>query len=146
TADGAPAGEYVVTVEWYKPIKQAGDVVACPNVIPRKYASPKTSPVVSKVAEGTTEFPPTQIKQSRGLHFKLQIANLPHWRPPTSNFQQGNPINETQGIHTCRAPGGDRHHRRARCPPASRRAVGARGGPAGSVHQRPQADRAGRPQ
>ena len=62
TADGAPAGEYVVTVEWYKPIKQGGDVVAGPNVIPRKYASPKTSPVVIKVAEGTTEFPPIQIK------------------------------------------------------------------------------------
>lgn len=62
TADGAPAGEYVVTVEWYKPIKQGGDVVSGPNVIPRKYASPKTSPVVIKVAEGATEIPPIQIK------------------------------------------------------------------------------------
>ncbi len=62
TADGAPAGEYVLTIEWYKPIKQGADVVAGPNVIPRKYASPKTSPVVIQVAEGTTEIPPIQIK------------------------------------------------------------------------------------
>jgi hypothetical protein len=62
TADGAPAGEYVLTIEWYKPIKQGADVVAGPNVIPRKYASPKTSPVVIKVAEGTTEIPPIKLK------------------------------------------------------------------------------------
>ena len=61
TADGAPAGEYVLTIEWYKPIKQGGDVVAGPNIIPRKYASPKTSPVLIQVAEGHTSFPPIKL-------------------------------------------------------------------------------------
>jgi hypothetical protein len=41
--DGAPEGQYVLTVEWYKPIKQGGDVMPGPNVIPKKYASPQTS-------------------------------------------------------------------------------------------------------
>ena len=35
--DGAPEGEYVVTVRWYKLIKNGGDVVAGPDVIPKKY-------------------------------------------------------------------------------------------------------------
>lgn len=61
TADGAPQGEYVLTIEWYKPIKQGGDVVAGPNVIPRKYASPQTSPVVIHVAEGNSSIPPIQL-------------------------------------------------------------------------------------
>ena len=59
--DGAPEGEYVVTVQWYKPVRQAGDLVAGPNVIPAKYASPKTSPLVIKVAANDNVLPPIQL-------------------------------------------------------------------------------------
>src|SRR5687767_7734398 len=38
--DGAPEGEYVLTVQWYKPIKQGNEVVGGPNVLPKKYSSP----------------------------------------------------------------------------------------------------------
>ena len=43
-ADGAPAGEYAVTVLWTKPIKQGNDTVAGPNVIPPIYSKPETTP------------------------------------------------------------------------------------------------------
>ena len=60
--DGAPAGEYVLTIEWYKPVKQGTDLVTGPNVIPRKYASPKTSDVVIRVAETPEEIAPIHLK------------------------------------------------------------------------------------
>lgn len=50
--DGAPAGEYVVTVQWYKPIKNGNDVVAGPNVVPRKYSQATSSDLVVQIAEG----------------------------------------------------------------------------------------------
>ena len=43
TADGAPEGDYVLTVLWYKPVIKGVDVVAGPNVIPANYANPNTS-------------------------------------------------------------------------------------------------------
>ncbi len=59
--DGAPAGEYVVTVEWYKPIKSGLDVVAGPNVLPRKYASPKTSDLTVTIAADANKLPPIEL-------------------------------------------------------------------------------------
>jgi hypothetical protein len=43
--DGAPAGEYAVTVQWNKSILQDDAPVAGPNVIPREYSDPKTTPL-----------------------------------------------------------------------------------------------------
>lgn len=59
--DGAPEGEYVLTVEWYKLVKQGADVVAGPNVIPPKYASPKTSDLVVSVAAKPNKLPPIKL-------------------------------------------------------------------------------------
>jgi hypothetical protein len=49
--DGAPAGEYTVTVQWYKLVKNGADVVAGPNVVPAKYGQARSSNLVVKVAE-----------------------------------------------------------------------------------------------
>lgn len=59
--DGAPEGEYVLTVEWYKLVKNGGDVVAGPNVVPKKFAKPKTSGLVVNVAAGQNTIPPIQL-------------------------------------------------------------------------------------
>lgn len=59
--DGAPAGDYVLTVQWYKPIKSGGDIVSGPNVIPRKYTDPKTSDVVIQVAAGENNLPTIRL-------------------------------------------------------------------------------------
>ena len=59
--DGAPAGEYVVTVLWYKPIGKGNDVAPGPNVVPRKYATAATSDIVVKVAAGQNSIPPIKL-------------------------------------------------------------------------------------
>jgi hypothetical protein len=50
SGDGAPPGDYVVTVEWYQ-IDKDGNVG--PNVLPPEYASPKLSPIKVTVNAGS---------------------------------------------------------------------------------------------
>ena len=57
TADGAPAGEYVVTIEWHKLVKSGGEWVQGPNLLPAKYSNPATSGIVVQVAESQNELP-----------------------------------------------------------------------------------------
>lgn len=56
-ADGAPVGEYAVTVEWFKINTNAVDPLAGLNLLPAKYSAPHTTTVVAKVAEGTNSVP-----------------------------------------------------------------------------------------
>jgi len=60
--DGAPEGDYVLTVQWYKPVKQGNDLVGGPNVLPPKYASPRTSDVQIKVAASENRLQPIQLR------------------------------------------------------------------------------------
>lgn len=58
--DGAPPGDYVATVQWFKFDEKLGG--AGPNVIPAKYTDPKTSPIkVTIKAGGPTEVEPIVI-------------------------------------------------------------------------------------
>jgi hypothetical protein len=59
--DGAPEGEYVLTVQWYKPIKNGQDVVPGPNVIPKKYSSPRTSNLIVRVVASENKLEPIQL-------------------------------------------------------------------------------------
>jgi hypothetical protein len=49
--DGAPQGEYVATIEWFKMIEDGGGGARGPNVLPPEYASSRTSPVKVTVTE-----------------------------------------------------------------------------------------------
>jgi hypothetical protein len=61
--DGAPQGEYVATVEWFRLItKGEGAGARGPNVIPKEYASPMTSPIRVSVNSGPTQVPPIEIR------------------------------------------------------------------------------------
>jgi hypothetical protein len=60
--DGAPEGDYVLTVQWYKPIRQGNELVGGPNALPRKYASAKTSDLIVKIAAGENQLAPIQIR------------------------------------------------------------------------------------
>jgi len=53
--DGAPAGEYVATVQWFRLGPDGG---AGGNVLPKRYASPTTSPLSVTIREGKNELPP----------------------------------------------------------------------------------------
>jgi hypothetical protein len=60
--DGAPDGDYVVTVQWFKLVTNDGGSGAGPNVLPKEYASPSTSPVKVSVKGSPTDIPPIAIK------------------------------------------------------------------------------------
>jgi hypothetical protein len=59
--DGAPEGEYVLTVQWNRLVRRGDEVVAGPNVIPRKYASPQTSNLRVRVAAGDNQLDPIRL-------------------------------------------------------------------------------------
>lgn len=60
--DGAPSGEYSLTVEWRKIVRSAdGSPVLGPNVVPVKYARPQSSPVSIKIAEKSNELDPIRL-------------------------------------------------------------------------------------
>ena len=60
--DGAPEGDYVVTVQWYKPVRQGADLVGGPNILPAKYASPRTSDLSIRVAAGENHLNPIRLR------------------------------------------------------------------------------------
>jgi hypothetical protein len=61
-ADGAPAGEYAVTVEWYRPPTR-DDVAPGPNQLPALYSKPASTPFKIRIVEGTNRLEPFQIKR-----------------------------------------------------------------------------------
>jgi hypothetical protein len=61
--DGAPVGEYKVTVEWRKLVDKDGDVKAGPNVLPERYTRPNTSDLAAKVIEGSNRLPQFVVRR-----------------------------------------------------------------------------------
>jgi len=61
TGDGAPPGEYKVTVEWYKLVVTPEETYSGPNVLPAVYASSTTTPITVSVQSGPTELSPIEI-------------------------------------------------------------------------------------
>jgi hypothetical protein len=60
--DGAPEGDYVVTVQWYRPVRVGNDLVGGPNVLPAKYASVQTSDVKIRIASGENQLQTIQLR------------------------------------------------------------------------------------
>jgi hypothetical protein len=60
--DGAPEGDYTVTIQWYKPVRQGKDLVGGPNVLPAKYAAAQTSDLTIHVAAGENHLRPIQLR------------------------------------------------------------------------------------
>ncbi len=57
SADGAPVGEYLVTVELRPLVDKDGELVPGPNVLPPQYSAPQTSNLVARVVEGANTVP-----------------------------------------------------------------------------------------
>jgi len=53
--DGAPAGDYAVTIQWYKLVGKGSEVKAGPNVIPPQYSKPETSPWKVSISSARNE-------------------------------------------------------------------------------------------
>jgi hypothetical protein len=62
TGDGAPAGEYSITVELREP-RQIGEEIVRdgPNLLPALYASPKETPLRHKVIPGQNDVPEIKL-------------------------------------------------------------------------------------
>jgi hypothetical protein len=59
--DGAPPGDYLVTVEWWLASGRRGDDSPPANRLPARYASPKTSGLTAHVGTGPTELRPFEL-------------------------------------------------------------------------------------
>ncbi|WP_435018903.1 hypothetical protein TA3x_000893 [Tundrisphaera sp. TA3] len=59
--DGAPAGEYAVTVQWNRPIVVNKELQSGPNVIPAKYSDPAKTPLKVTVAQAANDLKPFEI-------------------------------------------------------------------------------------
>jgi len=61
--DGAPAGEYAVTLEWHKLGKTPdGQPDLGPNLLPPQFSRPDKSPLIVKIAAGTNALAPIVLK------------------------------------------------------------------------------------
>ena len=61
-ADGAAVGEYKVTVEYYRPIKNGSGFEPGPNVLPKKLSRPDTTEISVRVAEGKNTLEPISLR------------------------------------------------------------------------------------
>ena len=61
--DGAIAGEYAVTVEYSQIVKTEDGYGPSPNLLPPKYASPQTTDLTVRIAEGENKLPPINISR-----------------------------------------------------------------------------------
>ena len=59
--DGAPPGDYVATVQWFRVVAEEDGSGRGPNLLPVKYASPETSPIKVTVNSNATELQPIEI-------------------------------------------------------------------------------------
>ena len=59
--DGAPEGQYVLTVQWFKQIKNGADVVSGPNVVPKKFSTAQSSDLEVKIIAGANELPTIRL-------------------------------------------------------------------------------------
>jgi hypothetical protein len=59
--DGAPAGQYAVTVEYRPPPLDDGKPLK--NILPARYAKPGSSGLSVEIVEGNNELPPFELKR-----------------------------------------------------------------------------------
>jgi hypothetical protein len=60
--DGAPEGDYVVTVQWFRTVNRLGDMGPGPNVLPPKYAKPESSDITVTVMAGANQLPTIALR------------------------------------------------------------------------------------
>ena len=69
--DGAPSGEFVVTVVWSKPVIVDGETQSGPSLVSAVYSKPDSSPLRIKIAVDTKELQPLELKK---LNTQAQVV------------------------------------------------------------------------
>jgi len=62
-SDGAPEGDYILTVEWFKPVLKRDEYVMGPNLVPDKYSKPESSQLEIHVAAQPNQLAPIKLKR-----------------------------------------------------------------------------------
>ncbi len=65
TGDGAPAGDYTLTILWPEIKVDRGEEVAGPDRLGNKYSDPRASSLKVTIKEGENSLPPFELKSSR---------------------------------------------------------------------------------
>ena len=60
--DGAPVGNYKVTVVHHKLVEKKGVAIVQPNDLPPKYATVQSTDLVAEIGPKETEIPPIELK------------------------------------------------------------------------------------
>jgi hypothetical protein len=60
--DGAPAGEYIVTVEWPSASRKQDELNAGPDLLKGRFRNPKSSPLRDRIEERPMELEPFRLK------------------------------------------------------------------------------------
>jgi hypothetical protein len=60
-SDGAPEGDYAVTVTWFRVARSGNQELVPYNVLPRRYADRQTSQLRAAINQGSNELPPFQL-------------------------------------------------------------------------------------
>lgn len=61
--DGAPVGEYLVTVSFHQATETPDGIVPGPNLLAQQIAAPDTTDIVVTVAEGPNQLKPIEVKR-----------------------------------------------------------------------------------
>lgn len=61
SGDGAPVGDYVATIQWFKVVQSEGGSGRGPNVLPGRYADPTSSPIRVTVNSQPNQIDPIEI-------------------------------------------------------------------------------------
>jgi hypothetical protein len=62
--DGAPAGEYRVTVQWFRTVRDPRDpeLLTPRNILPSQYSQAETSGLTASITKGSNELAPFQLE------------------------------------------------------------------------------------
>ena len=72
--DGAPSGEFIVTVVWSKPVVVDGETQSGPSLISAVYSKPDSSPLRIKITANAKELVPIEVKQGSMAGRKIPPA------------------------------------------------------------------------
>jgi hypothetical protein len=61
--DGAPAGQYRVTVLWYSLLKNGESYEPGPNVVPARYSDPDETQLTVQISTGENQIPPLDLRR-----------------------------------------------------------------------------------
>ena len=61
--DGAPAGDYRITVHWHPVVNSGGSFEPGPDIVPAQYSDPLRTELKARIAAGENHIPPLSLRR-----------------------------------------------------------------------------------